>query len=113
MEIEGLRPRSPPRQQVNPLVFTPPVNSGLNNLSLPLQNSNGSLNLGNISIGSNISVQNDFRMVNNLNDVNNGINKGVNVNQMMNVNQMIPINFSLVNQINQKQNMGKIFKEII
>ena len=108
MEIEGLRPRSPPRQQVNPLVFTPPVNSGLNNLSLPLQNSNGSLNLGNISIGSNISVQNDFRMVNNLNDVNNGINKGVNVNQMMNVNQMIPMNFSLVNQINQMQNMGNI-----
>ena len=38
-------------------------------------------------------------MVNNLNDT---INKGVNVNQM------IPINFSLVNHINQKQNMGNI-----
>ena len=41
MEIEGLRQRSPPRQQVNPLVFIHPVNSGLSNLSLPLQNSNG------------------------------------------------------------------------
>ena len=111
MEIEGLRPRSPPRQQVNPLVFAPPVTPGLNNLNIPLQNSSGSLNIGNIPLGANINVQNDFninRMVNNLNDVNNGINKGVNVNQMMNVNPMIPMNFPLVNQINQMQNMGNI-----
>ena len=105
VEIEGLRPRSPPRQQVNPLVFAQPVNSGLSNLSLPLQNSTSSLNLGNIPMGNNINAQNDFninRMVNNLNDVNNGINKGVNVNQIM------PMNFPLVNQINQMQNMGNI-----
>ena len=111
VEIEGLRPRSPPRQQVNPLVFAQPVTSGLGNLNIPLQNSNGSLNLGNIPIGNNINVQNDFninRMVNNLNDVNKGINKGVNVNPMMNVNPMIPMNFPLVNQINQIQNMGNI-----
>ena len=111
MEIEGLRPRSPPRQQVNPLVFAPPVTPGLNNLNIPLQNSSGSLNIGNIPIGANINIQNDFninRMVNNLNDVNNGINKGINVNQMMNVNPMIPMNFPLVNQLSQIQNMGNI-----
>ena len=111
VEIEGLRPRSPPRQQVNPLVFATPVNSGLNNLGLSVQNSNGSLNLGNIPMGNNINVQNDFninRIVNNLNDVNNGINKSINVNPMINANPMIPMNLSLINQINQIQNMGNI-----
>ena len=103
IEIEGLRPRSPTRQPVNPLVFPTPMNSGLTNLSLPGQNSNTSLNLGNISMASNLSQQNDYnlRMVNNLNDVNNVINKGVGVNQMMNV----PMNFPFVGQINQMQNL--------
>ena len=111
LEIEGLRPRSPTRQAVNPLVFATPVNSGLSNLSLSAANSNPNINIGNIPIGNNINVQNDFsinRIVNNINDVNNNINKGVGVNPIINVNPMLPMNFPFVNQINQIQNMSNI-----
>ena len=101
MEIEGLRPRSPNRQPINPLVFPTPVNSGISNLSLGGQNSNSSLNLGNIAMGSNISLQSDF-------SINNTINKGVGVNQMMGVNPILPMNFPFVNQINPIPNMGNI-----
>ena len=111
LEIEGLRPRSPTRQPVNPLVFATPVNSGLSNLNLGGQNSTSNLSLGNISLGNNLNGQNDFninRMVNNINDVNNVINKGVGVNQMMNVNQILPMNFPFVPQINQMQNLQNL-----
>ncbi len=97
MEIEGLRPRSPTRQPINPLVFPPPVNSGLSNLTLGAQNSNSSLNLGNISMGSNISIQSNFN-----------INKGVGVNQMIGTNPILPMNFPYVNQINPMPNIGNI-----
>ena len=54
-EIEGLRPRSPPRQpNINPLIFTP-VNSGLSNLTMPPQNSSGNLNINNMNLGNNIN----------------------------------------------------------
>ena len=114
IEIEGLRPRSPPRQPVNPLVFATPVNSGISNFNLSNQNSNSSINLSNIPMGNNMIGQNDFninRMVNNMNnmnDVNNSINKGLPVNQMMNVNPILPMNFPFVGQINQIQNMNNI-----
>jgi hypothetical protein len=91
MEIEGLRPRSPTRQPVNPLLYPTPINSGLASLNLPVQNSNGSINLGNIPIGNNLNNQTDFG-----------------VNQMMNVGQMLPVNFPFVNQINQMPNLGNI-----
>ena len=110
MEIEGLRPRSPPRQP-NPIVFATPVNSGLNNFNLSAQNSSASLGLTNIPIGNNIIGQNDFninRMVNNINDVNSAINKGLTFNPMMNVNPILPMNFPFVNQINQIPNMTNI-----
>ena len=110
MEIEGLRPRSPPRQP-NPIVFATPVNSGLSNFNLSAQNSSASLGLTNIPIGNNIIGQNDFninRMVNNINDVNSAINKGLTFNPMMNVNPILPMNFPFVNQINQIPNMTNI-----
>ena len=91
MEIEGLRPRSPTRQPVNPLLYPTPINSGLASLNLPVLNSNGSINLGNIPIGNNLNNQTDFG-----------------VNQMMNVGQMLPVNFPFVNQINQMPNLGNI-----
>ena len=91
MEIEGLRPRSPTRQPVNPLLYPTPINSGLASLNLPVQNSNGSINLGNIPIGNNLNNQTDFG-----------------VNQMMNDGQMLPVNFPFVNQINQMPNLGNI-----
>jgi hypothetical protein len=53
-EIEGLRPRSPPRQpNMNPLIFTP-VNSGISSLPLTPQNS-GNLNMNNINLGNNLN----------------------------------------------------------
>ena len=91
MEIEGLRPRSPTRQPVIPLLYPTPINSGLTSLNLPVQNSNGSINLGNIPIGNNLNNQTDFG-----------------VNQMMNDGQMLPVNFPFVNQINQMPNLGNI-----
>ena len=91
MEIEGLRPRSPTRQPVNPLLYPTPINSGLASLNLPVQNSNGSINLGNIPIGNNLNNQTDFG-----------------VNQMMNDGEMLPVNFPFVNQINQMPNLGNI-----
>jgi len=110
IEIEGLRPRSPTRAPVNPLVFTP-VNSGLNNLNLSVQNSNGNLNLTNLNLGNNINGQTDFNInrIVNINEGNSNINK-VPLNPMVNinVNPMLPLNYPFINQMNPIPNMANI-----
>lgn len=124
MEIENLRPRSPNRPAVNPLIFNQTVNPGAN-MSLATQGSNNnlSLNLGPSPMGSQIGNQVDFNNnenigglnnmnvnVNNMNvnvnvNVNdvNGINNNMNqrITQMNNMNNMIPMNFPYMNQISQ------------
>ena len=116
VEIEGLRPRSPPRQNVNvnPLGFTP-VNSGLSNFNLTNQSSNGNISIPNIPIGNNLIGQNDFNLnriglVNKINDVNitNPINPGLPVNPLINVNPILPMNYPFVNQISKIPNMPNV-----